>query len=1000
MHIVKRDGSVVPFDKAKIYSAVSKCVNSPDVAAGRDSRQLVKYLSDDMAEGITDKVVRIVEQKFLLNAQTPTVEQIQDLVEQQLMAAEEYAAAKHYILYRKQREGQRDQFGLTPAEAAVVNSDKQYFPTELQAFQFKDKYARWNPDAMRRETWTETVNRAIDFFEDQLAKKAGSYTTVSDDTWVELRDAILNMEAMPSMRVLQMAGPALERCHVGVYNCAFTGIEKLDDFAEILYVLMQGTGCGYSVEIQYVENLPRIKRQKKSEPVANFIVPDSTVGWCDALKLGLHTWFEGKDITFDYSLIRPAGTPLMTKGGRASGPEPLRRLLAFTRDKVLSRQGAWLRPVDAHDIACMCGDIVQVGGVRRAAEISLSDLHDHDMRYAKSGNWWESANWRAMANNSAVYEEKPGAEQFIEEWLSMVKSRSGERGIFNRGDLGTQIPKRRKKKTFGCNPCFAAGTLIETSEGRKRIEDLTTESLVYTMEADGSLGVRRASASWLTRKQADTLAITVNGGELCVTPEHKVYVDGTGWVEAADLNVGDRVVYLCRTRRGACYSGIKLTSEDQYRMEHRFLFESVYGPVPDGWDIHHENDDTYDNRLSNLRPLPHAHHAYVTAHEQSNSHQVKGNDGRFASHASSRRGAKTIVPMPEELRSQLHQYATITSIKPGPVVDVYDLSVEGTHNVIANNIVAHNCGEIILRSKQFCNLSIAVAREHDTLDDLKRKVRLATIFGTIQSTLTDFQYISSDWKKNCEEERLLGVDIIGQFDCELLRYNRRIGERTKRAGILQQLRQVAIDTNKEWAEKLGIQQSTAVTCVKPGGNASVLLGTSPGMHPRMFKYFVRRVTVGATSPMAKVLKDSGVPYVARDEANLLFEFPERSPEGALTEADLSAIDQLENWLDWKNSFTEHNPSVTVKVAEDEWLSVAHWVYEHWESIGGLTFLQKTTEDTVYKGMLPYEAISKEEYERRVATMPSVDYAKLARYEREDMTTVAKEFACVSGVCAI
>jgi ribonucleoside-diphosphate reductase alpha chain len=752
VNIVKRDGAIVPFDKQKIALAVQRCFDS----LPEDQRPML----GGSANLVTKKVANIVGAKY----QQPTVEQIQDLVEQQLMAIGQFDAAKAYILYRSQHEALRGEFGLTAEEAAIVHGDRKYFATQLQQFQFKDKYSRWSDEKGRRETWEETVDRVIGFFKSQLVKKQADPfggTSIRPEEWDEMRSAILNMEAFPSMRVMQMAGPALDRCHVGVYNCAFVGFAKLDDFAEFLYVLMQGTGAGDSVESLFIEDLPRIKKQKKGGDVPTHVIPDSTVGWCDALKLGLHTWFDGRDVEFDYSQIRPAGTPLKTKGGRASGPEPLKRLLNFTRDKIRSRQGARLRPVDVQDIANMCGDIVQVGGVRRAAIISLSDLHDQEMRLAKSGNWFQATPWRAMANNSAVYEEKPSAEQFIDEFLSLIRSRSGERGIFNRGSLPTQIPKRRKKdQAFGCNPC----------------------------------------------------------------------------------------------------------------------------------------------------------------------------------------------------------------------------------------------GEIILRSKQFCNLSIAVAREDDTIESLERKVRIATLFGTLQSMLTDFEYLGPEWKKNCEEERLLGVDINGQFDCPLLRYGRHTPDRLCRAGLLLRLKKLAVLANEHYAARLGIEPSAAITCVKPGGNSSVLLNASAGMHPRMFKHFVRRVTVSADSPMAKVLSDAGVPSVRSNEANLLFEFPERTPDGAMTEGDLSAVDQLENWLDWKLYFTEHNPSVTVKVAEDEWLKVAHWVYEHWEHIGGLTFLQKQTEDTVYQGFLPYESITAEEYERRVASMPVVDYAKLARYEREDMTTLSKDFACVSGIC--
>ena len=390
------------------------------------------------------------------------------------------------------------------------------FPDPIQQFQFYDKYSRWIPDLGRRENWSETVARSIGFL------RKNCKVVYTDDEWQQIETAIFNLEIMPSMRIIQMAGPALERDNVGAYNCAYTAIDNLDAFSEILYILMQGTGIGYSVEDRYVSRLPRVKKQKRV-PIIKHVIPDSTDGWCDALKLGLQTWFTGGDVEFDYSKIRGAGEILRTKGGRASGPQPLKDLLAFTRSTILAAQGKKLTPLNCHDIACYCGYIVQVGGVRRAAEISLSDLEDRDLAECKNGEFWKRFPYRSMANNSAVFEEKPSAVDFMEEWLNLAKSGTGERGIFNRE---CAIPKRRHRMEFGMNPC----------------------------------------------------------------------------------------------------------------------------------------------------------------------------------------------------------------------------------------------GEIILRNRQFCNLSIVVAKPDDTASNLRRKIRLATYLGTAQATLTHFPYLSEKWKVNCEDERLLGVDITGQRD--------------------------------------------------------------------------------------------------------------------------------------------------------------------------------------------------------------------------------------------
>lgn len=630
------------------------------------------------------------------------------------------------------------------------------FVTPIQELQFMDKYSRWKPDAGRRETWEEAVVRVMLFFVRSVGIEA-----LPESEWDALTRAMLNMEAMPSMRILQMAGPALERCHVGAYNCAYLPIDSFSAFGELLYILMQGTGVGFSVEEQYVDSLPRIKKQKKGKAPAKWAVSDTTEGWCNALLYGLKNWAAGYEVEFDFSRIRLQGTVLHTKGGRASGPEPLKQLLAFVRGKMLAKQGSYLSPIDAHDIACYCGSIVQVGGVRRAAEISLSDLFDKEMREAKTGNFWERNSQRAMANNSVVYEEKPNAVDFLEEWISLAKSGSGERGIFNRAGVRDQTPKRRKKRQdFGTNPC----------------------------------------------------------------------------------------------------------------------------------------------------------------------------------------------------------------------------------------------GEIVLRPRQFCNLSIAIARSDDTIDSLKRKVRLAAIFGTLQSTLTNFNYLPDEWKINCQEERLLGVDITGQMDCPLLR-----PANDTRIALLDILLGVAQETNKEFAQRLKIPVSAAVTCVKPSGNSAQLFNCSSGLHPRFAAFYIRRLRIGAYTPIAKLLKEAGVAYspevgqTSEDASVLVFEYPVKSPEGAITRHDMSAIDQLENWLQWKLAYTEHNPSVTIYVEDKEWVEVAAWVYDRWDFIGGLAFLPK---DQTHYELPPYEEITEKEYNLRLGAFPTVDYSRLSAFEKEDMTEVNREFSCTGDRCEI
>lgn len=526
-----------------------------------------------------------------------------------------------------------------------------------------------------------------------------------------------------------------------------------------MYISMCGAGLGFAVEWENVQQFPQIKKQGKEKPTIH-VVDDSKEGWADAFVFGLKSWFDGKDVKFDYSKIRPAGARLETAGGRASGPQPLIDLIEFSRRKILSKQGRRLSNLDMHDIICQIGMIVVAGGVRRSALISLSELEDLEMRDAKKGQFYLTESQRSMANNSAVFNSKPSAEEFLNEWTALVKSKSGERGIFNRGGLEKQVPARR-------------------------------------------------------------------------------------------------------------------------------------------WEM------IKDERQIGLNP----------------------------------------------------------------------------------------CGEIYLRSRQFCNLTSIVIRPKDTVATLKRKMELATLLGTYQSTLTNFGYLSKKWKDNCEAERLLGVSLTGYYDNTTIRNDK----------VLDTLRLDSIETNKKYAKRFGINPSTAITCVKPHGNSGQLLGVGSGMHPWYAPYFVRRVRISHTDTLLKMARDQGVPClpeVGQAEATattFVLEFPVKAPEGAVFKDQVSALDLLKEWKRLKEHFVEHNPSATIYVGPDEWIAVGNFVYENWDWVGGLSFLPRS--EHVYQ-LAPYEAITKEEYERRKKAIGKIDFSKLSQYEAVDNTTGAKEFACVSGVCEI
>lgn len=628
-------------------------------------------------------------------------------------------------------------------------SEHNHLPTPLQEYVHKSRYARWMDKENRRESWEETVNRYVGYFDNKFPGYPHA----------EIRKAILNLDVMPSMRALMTAGPALERDPMAGFNCTFTAIDDARAFDEILYILMCGSGVGFSVERQFIANLPTVAEQFIDTDIT-IHVKDSKAGWSNAFRELMALLYSGTVPKWDVSKVRPAGAKLKTFGGRASGPKPLVDLFKFTIATFKGAAGRKLTSIECHDLVCKIADIVVVGGVRRSALISLSNLSDDRMRGAKNGQWWNEEPQRALANNSAAYTERPQMELFMKEWLSLIESKSGERGIFNR----------------------AAAVKKAVESGRR-------------------------------------------------------------------------------------------------------------------------------------------------------------------------------------------DHTKIIGVNP--------------------------CAEITLRSAGVCNLSEVVIRKDDSLSDLLAKVRIATILGTYQSMLTDFRYVRNVWKKNQEDERLLGVSLTGIMDHPILSVTSPMAEHW-----LKEMKQQAIDVNKVWAAKLGISQSAAITTVKPSGTVSQLVDSASGIHPRYSQYYIRTVRADKKDPLAQLMRQQGFPVedcVTKGDTTDIFSFPVAGPDHAVMRNDRSALEQLEHYLMFQTHWSEHNVSITVYVKDHEWLGVGDWVYRHFDKLAGVSFLPHS--DHSYK-QAPYTECSKEEYEDLLSRMPEFDWEALSNFEKDDSTVNTKELACTAGHCEI
>lgn len=988
------------------------------------------------------------------------------------------------------------------------------------SFIHKSRYARWDQEKNRRENWDETVHRYVSFFTPKIPK--ADREEISN----EIEKAILHMDVMPSMRSMMTAGPALEKDNAAGYNCSYLAVDDPRAFDEAMYLSMCGTGVGFSVERQYVNQLPFVA--EIFYPVETCIkVKDSKIGWASSLRQLIQLLYGGAIPTWDLSAVRPAGALLKTMGGRASGPEPLNRLFKFTVALFQKAAGRKLNSIECHDLMCMIADVVVVGGVRRSAMISLSNLSDDRMRHAKNGQWWDEKNpqgapWRRLANNSVAYTEKPDPEIFIREFLTLVESKSGERGIFNRVAATNSAKKTGRRKwegiDFGTNPCVSKRSIVHTNQGPKTANDLI--GVPFTALVDGEEHDSTKQGFFVTGIKPVFRIITDKGYELEATDNHLVLVIDyltrkvrrTAWKSVGELLVGDRIVL--NNHRNSSFSGsgsfeegwllgslkgdgnieksgkanldywgetrgelmevaadrvhatvggrsdlvgcdqpqynrcrvgsvrlgdlsaayglnanktlgttIETTSSEFHRGFLRGWFDadgSVQGSQNKGVSVRLSSNDLlglktaqrmllrlgivstiYENRrVAGWRDLPDGYGGHKSYWCEAQHELVISNDNLagFASVVGFEEPAKQ-----NHLMSALEVYqramntekfcAEVVRVESLGEEEVLDCTIPGVSAFDANGLYVHNCGEINLRPKGFCNLSEVVLRAHDTKASIKRKVRIATIIGCLQSTLTEFRYLRKEWQKNAEEERLLGVSFTGIMDNTFMSTND-----PDLAKFLDEMREYAVEVATEWAGKLGINVPAAITCVKPSGTVSQLVNCSPGIHTRYSHWVMRGTQEDRKSPVNAFLKSLGwqsEPELNKPNDSDVFYFAEMAPANSVCRNDRNALEQLEIYKTYKLHWTEHNPSCTIYVREAEWTDVLAWCFKNFDLIGGVSFLPY--DNGIYR-QAPYTEIPEAEYLRLKEKQPVIDWSKLPEFEKEDMTTAAKELACSASSC--
>lgn len=938
-------------------------------------------------------------------------------------------------------------------------------------FIHKSRYARFRDDLGRRETWEETIARYLDYFQQDLDERHGY--SMSQSLRSELYDAIHGLDVMPSMRAMMTAGEAARRCNVGIYNCSYAAIDSVRTFAEILYILMCGTGVGFSVERQNVTKLPAVP-DVLSKTGKTIVVGDSKQGWAEAYLEFMNELYAGNICNIDYSEIRPAGARLMTFGGRSSGPEPLRELFEFTVQIFHSARGRKLNSLECHSLCCKIGEIVVVGGVRRSALISLSNLSDQRMRDAKSGNWWMESPYMALANNSVAYTEKPEVGSFMDEWSSLYRSRSGERGIFNRQGAIRKITasgRRDPRFEFGTNPCVTGDTPILTSHGYQAIRDCVGTDVSVWNGNEWSLVTPFSTGE----NELVTISFS-DGTSLTCTPYHKFILQDHGRgnhyrKEARELKEGDKLAKFNmpildgdQTYNGNAYSQGFYSGDGNANLNHSWVYipkmvctDRLVGSVGDitrwgraTWKhgemlpksfvpMHgtleykaewiaglFDADGTVvrDNGVSlqltsvDVDFLNHVRLMLTTMGVQAKVspdsrgvHECMGYEARPTYRLLiNQTDTQTLVgkcgvvfsrldvPV-QDVQRDARRFVTVLSVENlDRTEETFCFTEPKNNSGTFAGIVTGNCGEIILRSKQFCNLTEAVVRPDDTESSLAEKIRLASILGTFQSTQTTYQFLSDEWKTNSESERLLGVSLTGIFNSPMMSEH---GPDLR--ARLARLKSVAISANVDMAHQIGIPVSTAITTTKPSGTVSQLVDCPSGIHPSHAPHYIRRVRGDNKDPLTAFMRDAGIPCepaVGKEDTTSVFSFPVESHSSKYRE-DVTAIDHLQLIRDYNVAWSEHAVSCTVSVREHEWPSVGGWVFDHFDDLAGVSFLPFFEGDTVYPQM-PYETITKEKYEELMKDMPEeIPWDILATYEKgKDHTKGSQELACTAGGCEI